>query len=179
MDNLSGFRQRNGEVPYYNPNQFYAVSDLDVKHRIVFSGGWDLPFAEAFSRVPKAITKGWSLYPIISWQSGFPLDVTANLARSRTTPGPSGAGDSQLVRANLVGNKVITLDPRSNTAADGGARYMNASNFNRTGLTNVSKAVPTNPTYGTLSRNAFRGPGRQNIDLSIAKATTLVHGDHP
>ncbi|WP_263381755.1 TonB-dependent receptor domain-containing protein [Granulicella arctica] len=178
MDNLSGFRQRNGEVPYYNPGQFYAVSDLDVKHRIVFSGGWDLPFAEAFSAVPKVFTKGWSLYPIVSWQSGFPLDVSANLARSRTTPGPSGAGDSQLVRVNLTGNKVTTLSPHTNTAADGGAQYITKANFNRNGLTNVAKVIPTTPTYGTLPRNSFRGPSRQNIDMSIAKLTQLTHGDH-
>ena len=149
-----------------------------MKHRIVFSGGWDLPFAEAFSRVPSAITRGWSLYPIASWQSGFPLDVSANLPRSRTRPGPSGAGDSQLVRANLVGSKVNVLSPHQNTAPDGGARYISASNFNRAGLTNDTAAVPDTPTYGTLGRNAFRGPSRQNIDLSVAKLTPLFRGDH-
>ena len=178
MDNLSGFRQRNGEVPYYNPGQFYAVSDLDVKHRVVFSGGWDLPFAESFSALPKVFTRGWSLYPIVSWQSGFPLDVSANLPRSRRAPGPSGAGDSQLVRVNLVGNKVTTLSPHENTASDGGAQYIQKSNFNRNGLVNTAGTLPTTPTYGTLSRNAFRGPSRQNIDLSVAKVTQLTHGDH-
>lgn len=178
MDNVSGFRQRNGEVPFYNSNQFYAPADLDVKHRIVFSGGWDLPFAEAFSRVPSAITKGWSLYPIASWQSGFPLDVSANLPRSRTRPGPSGAGDSQLVRANLVGSKVNLLSPHQNTAPDGGARYISKSNFSTAGLTNASGVVPATPTYGTLGRNAFRGPSRQNIDLSVAKVTPLFRADH-
>ena len=179
MDNVSGFRQRNGRAPYYNPGQFYAVSDLDVKHRIVFSGGWDLPFAETFSKAPKAITTGWSLYPIVSWQTGFPLDVSANLSRSRTRPGPSGAGDSELVRVNLVGNKVKILSPHQNTTSDGGAGYISASNFNRTGLTNAAGVVPTNPTYGTLGRNSFRGPGRQNIDMTAAKVTPLLRGDHP
>ncbi len=178
MDNVSGFRQRNGEVPYYNPSQFYAVSDLDVKHRIVFSGGWDLPFDDAFSRLPKAVTKGWSLYPIASWQSGFPLDVSANLSRSRRRPGPSGAGDSQLVRVNLNGSKVTTLNPYKTTAADGGAVYVNSSNFNRTGLLNGNGVVPTSPSYGTLPRNSFRGPARQNIDMSVAKVTGLMGADH-
>ncbi len=177
MDNVSGFRQRNSRVPYYNPNLFYAVSDLDVRHRIVFSGGWDLPFDDAFARAPKAITRGWSLYPIVSWQTGFPLDVTANLARARTRPGPSGAGDSELVRANLNGKGVATFSPYATTAGDGGAVYFSPANFNRTGLVNSSGVVPTTPTYGTFSRNSFRGPNRQNIDLSVAKLTNLLPGE--
>ena len=179
MDNVSGFQQRNAEVPFYNPNLFYAVSDLDVRHRIVFSGGWDLPFAELFSALPKPITKGWSLYPIASWQSGFPLDVSANLAQSSSRPGPSGAGDAELVRVNLNGSKVTTLSPHQNTAADGGAQYVSKSNFNTDGLVNLPGVLPTNPTYGTLPRNAFRGPSRQNIDMTVAKATPLLRGDHP
>jgi hypothetical protein len=179
MDNVSGFRQNSSRVPYYNPNLFYAVSDLDVKHRIVFSGGWDLPFAEAFQRAPKLLTKGWSLYPIASFQTGFPLDVSANLPRSPTRPGPSGAGDSELVRANLVGSKVVTLSPHKNTAVDGNALYFNPANFNTDGLVNKKGLVPTNPTYGTLSRNAFRGPSRQNIDMTVAKVTSFRDGVHP
>lgn len=174
MDNVSGFRERNSRVPYYNPNLFYAPSDLDVKHRIVFSGGWDLPFDEYLSSVPKFLTKGWSLYPIASWQSGFPLDVTANLPRSRTRPGPSGAGDSELVRVNLVGSKVNILDPYTN-----GGAYISSTNFNRTGLVNTAGVTPKTPTYGTLGRNVFRGPGHPNVDMSVSKVTQiLAHGDH-
>jgi hypothetical protein len=178
MDNVSGFRQRNGEVPYYNPGQFYAVSDLDVKHRIVLSGGWDLPFDEYLGGSGlKLLTKGWSLYPIVSYQTGFPLDVTANLPRSRTRPGPSGAGDSELVRANLVGPKVVTLSPHKNPQTDGGLLYVSPSNFSTGGLENASGVIPATPTYGSLPRNAFRGPDRQNIDLSVAKVTQLLSND--
>ncbi len=174
MDNVSGFRQRDSRVPYYNPGLFYAVSDLDVKHRVVFSGGWDLPFDTYFGAAPKFITKGWSLYPIASWQSGFPLDVLANLQRSRRRPGPSGAGDSELVRANLVGKKVQILNPYTNNGS-----YFSPANFNRDGLVNDSGVVPDNPSYGTLGRNSFRGPGHGNVDLSVAKVTQLYAGaDH-
>ena len=169
LDNLSGFRQRNGAVPYYNPNLFYAVSDADVRHRIVLSGGWDLPFAEYLHGAPQLLTKGWSLYPIASWQSGYPLDVSDNLSRSRTNPGPSGAGDPQLVRVNLVGSKVKILSPHMNSQADGGLSYISHSNFDA----NVTSG------YGTLGRNSFYGPSRQNIDMTIAKATSFRDGIHP
>ncbi len=179
MDNVSGFRQRNSEVPYYNTNLFYAPSDADVRNRVVFSGGWDLPFDEAFTRAPKMLTQGWSLYPIASWQSGFPIDVNANLSRSPSIPGPSGAGDSELVHTNLVGNKVQIFSPHKNTAPDGGAVYISAANFSDAGLVNDPGVLPTNPTYGSLPRNSFYGPTRENIDMTIAKSTNLTGGDRP
>jgi hypothetical protein len=43
IDNASGFRNRNSQVPYYHPDYFRTSSDFDLRHRLVFSGGWDLP----------------------------------------------------------------------------------------------------------------------------------------
>ncbi|MHB8735570.1 MAG: TonB-dependent receptor [Terriglobales bacterium] len=159
IDNVSGFRQRNSRIPAYSPNQFRGNSDIDVRHRVTFSGGWDMPFQHLWAGGPKALTKGWSLYPIATYRTGFPLDVTAGLQRTRGNPGPSGAGDSDLVRANLVGSSVVTLDPH----ASPDATYFKASNFNN--------AVTSG--YGTLPRNFFRGPGRANFDLALAKITGL------
>src|SRR5208337_2681890 len=66
LDNVSGFRQRNSNVPYYDHNEFYASGDTDVRHVVAFSGGWDLPFDQLWQRGPKLLTRGWSLYPIIT-----------------------------------------------------------------------------------------------------------------
>jgi hypothetical protein len=171
IDNASGFRNRNSRVPTYNAFQFRANSDFDVRHRLVFSGGWDLPFDRAWSSGPKRLTQGWSLYPIFSYRSGFPLDVFGGLGRRRTRPGPSAAGDSNLVRANLVGPLVLR-DPRLP-----GNLYFDPTIFTQSGL-GGSTCLPcvTNPairTYGSLPRNAFRGPSRTNLDLEIAKVTPL------
>jgi len=116
LDNASGFRQRNSIVPAYSPQHFYASGDSDVRHRISFSGGWDLPFDRTWATGPKRLTKGWSLYPIVTWRTGFPFDVGAR-APSRfdpTNPGPSGAGDPLLVNAELVA-PIGYLDPRKKT----------------------------------------------------------------
>ncbi len=114
IDNASGFQNRNWEVPYYDPNLFRASADMDIRHRIVFSGGWELPFAREFTSAPKRLTSGWSLFPIVSWRTGLPLDVFANLPSQfdYTSPGPSGAGDPDLVRANLVA-PIQYFDPHS------------------------------------------------------------------
>ncbi|MBA4122644.1 MAG: carboxypeptidase regulatory-like domain-containing protein [Acidobacteria bacterium] len=180
IDTASGFRQRNSRVPFYNTKQFRADSDYDIRHRITFSGVFDLPFERAFSSLPRRLTQGFSLRPIVTYRTGFPLDVFAGLSRARTRPGPSGAGDANLVRANLVGNGVtIFSDPRNPQTFRGttGNFYFDPNNFSTAGLSSTSLAAVTNPalrTYGTLPRNAFRGPSRTNVDFAVAKITPLI-----
>ncbi len=104
IDNASGFEQRNSAVPVYDPNLRRASGDSDVRHRISFSGGWDLPFDRLWDAGPKRLTKGWSLYPILTWRTGFPFDISARLpdATDPANPGSSGAGDPYLSNAALI-----------------------------------------------------------------------------
>jgi hypothetical protein len=104
MDNASGFEQRNSAVPAYSPDLFYSSGDSDVRQRISFSGGWDLPFDRAWAAGPKRLTKGWSLYPIVTWRTGFPFDIPAGLGDTTdpTNFGTSGAGDPGLSHAAVV-----------------------------------------------------------------------------
>ena len=170
IDNASGFRERNSRVPFYNHDQFRASSDFDVRQRFVASGRWDLPFSNLWQSGPKPLTKGWSVFSILSDRTGFPLDVLAGLSRRMSRPGPSGAGDCNLVRANLVG-PVTILDPKSNPTAS----YFNTSAFDNSTLTCGTGAVAAGAgTYGTAPRNLFRGPGRFNTDLALAKTTALA-----
>ncbi len=196
IDNASGFQNRNNVVPYYQPGLFRASADMDVRHRVIFSGGWNLPFYK-LSSAPPRLTRGWKLFPIVSWQSGFPLDVFANLpsAFNFASPGPSGAGDAELVRANLLG-PVRMLDPHTvqTIAGSSGNYWFNPVSFSTaqcpppnpgsiaqpcqpssTMFPNDAQAVsdPAVRTYGTLPRNYFRGPGRFNIDLAFSKTTSL------
>jgi hypothetical protein len=179
IDFASGFRQRDSRVPYYNAKQFRANSDFDIRHRISLAGGWDLPFDRAWSSGPKLLISGWSIYPIITYRTGFPLDVFAGLSRSRTRPGPSASGDSNLVRANLVGSSVPLLDPRPpQTFNNRTSNYwFDPANFSRAGLDATCLPCVTNPslrTYGTLPRNFFRGPSRTNVNFAIAKRTPIM-----
>ena len=178
LDNASGFRNRDSQVPAYDANVFYASSDFDVKERITFSGGWDLPFDRAWAAGPKRLVKGWSLYPILSWRTGFPLSINSGLSGSANAdPGPSGAGDGYLANANFAPgfSKISLLNPRHtgscnnpNTGeTDSGNLYFNCGAF---------VAVPDVPGsgYGTTGRDFFRGPGRINLDMSLAKTTAIT-----
>lgn len=181
IDNASGFRERNSTVPFYNPKQFRSSSDFDIRNRITFSGGWDLPFDKVWSSGPKRLTNGWSVYPIVTWRTGFPLDVFAggNFFDDIDTPGPSGAGDGGIVRANLVGNSVTILDPKTSQSFNSrtGNFWFNPANFSVTGLDPLGNAAVINPalrTYGSLPRNFFRAPSRTNFDFALAKTTPII-----
>jgi hypothetical protein len=187
IDNSSGFRERNSGVPYYDQNLFRASGDTDVRQTFVLSGGWDLPFDRLWQHGPKLLTKGWSLYPIVTVSTGFPLDVFAGLNTSNSNPGPSGAGDAGNVRADLVGNQIAILNPSqtptlsnpSASSTSSGNYYFNPANFSISrllALNNVPGDELTTRTYGSLPRNALRGPGRVNTDISISKHFTIREG---
>jgi hypothetical protein len=179
-DNTSGFRARDNRVPYFNRNQFRAVSDFDLTHYIALSGTWELPFAKIWGKGPSRLTKGWTFQPLVNYRTGAPLDVLASLTRSRTNPGPSAAGDGQLVRANLVA-PISYFDPHVSQTINGrkGNYFLDPNAFSRDALILTAAQGfdpvnnPSQRTYGTFGRNAFRGPTRTNIDVSVAKITNI------
>jgi len=166
IDNSSGFRNRNSAIPFFQRNVFRASSDFDVRQQLSFSGGWDLPFDHAWTSGPKRLTQGWSLFPIIQWHTGFPLDVSANLSTRRSSPGPSGAGDSGLVFATLTG-PITFSDPHNPTPGTPGNQYFSGSSFSSPSSSAITGS------YGS-GRNILRGPDRANFDLAVAKATKIT-----
>jgi outer membrane receptor protein involved in Fe transport len=209
LDNASGYRQRNNSAPAYSPDFFYASGDSDVRQRISFSGGWDLPFDRIWATGPKRLTQGWSLYPIVTWRTGFPFDIGAKLPFSNDplNPGSSGAGDPYLSNAAVVA-PIRMLNPRHQTTifpniygVDGsgnctitpsqqgitGNFLFDPNSFSNLPLENNPYYGNANPcfpmvdpvnnpgdrTYG-LSRNTLRGPGLVNLDIALAKTTSIT-----
>ncbi len=181
INDADGFVRNSQEVPAYNHQGLRASGDSDIRHRFVLSGGWELPFAHAWSDGPKRLTSGWNLYPIFFAQTGVPMDVLAGLAVDGFTPGPSGAGDQNLVRPDWAGGSPRSLDPHQVQTFNGNSGHFA---FDPSGLSvpacygssappGTTGGCPT-PTYGTLPRNFFRAPGRVNLDLSLEKRTRLT-----
>jgi hypothetical protein len=162
IDDASGFRNNQSQVPFFQPHLFRGSSDFDLRHAMTFSGGWDLPF----NRGPQKLVKGWSLYPILSWRTGYPIDVSPQSNASNSLPGPSGAGDQNLVNANLIA-PIKYLDPHKQQIIGGIKGFF---------LFDPSSYAQASTGYGTSPRDLLRGPGRTNMDLSLAKDTPL-YGD--
>lgn len=196
IDNVSGFRQRSSTVPSFQTDLLRASGDTDVRNRITFSGGWDLPFEHLWQSGPKRLTQGWSLFPLVTWRTGFPIDIAANLpsAFDNGSEGPSGVGDPLVVRANVVGPTNIFNPKHPQNFGQGlGNFWFNPTSFSNAqcplgSSSSASPCVPgpgmfpsddqvvLNPslaTYGTLPRNFLRGPGRTNFDLALSKTTSL------
>ena len=178
IDNVSGFRTSSSRVPYYNWNLWKGPSDFDLRHYLSFNAAWDLGFDKLWASGPKKLTKGWTVSPIMTYRTGQPLTVYSGISRSRTKPGPSGAGDPTLVHANLV-SPITYYDPHTSQALNGtsGNFYFTPASFSVAAYSAKGFDPVNNPsqrTYGTLGRNAFRGPSRFNTNISIAKNTALI-----
>ncbi len=71
-------------VDAYDGNYEKRRSDVDVPHRIVVNGIWELPFGRgrrfgsSWNRALDAIAGGWSVSAIYQWQSGRPLTIGNN-----------------------------------------------------------------------------------------------------
>jgi hypothetical protein len=187
LDNESGYRQRNNFVPFDSHYQFWSSGDFDIRQTFALSGGWELPFDKFWEKGPSTLIKGWTLYPIVSYRTGFPLDVDAfpGVAPSQTSPGPSGAGDPQVVRADVVApityydaTNFRTINNANAGGNQSGNYWFNPDSFSNAREVALNQALLNGAdpstllkqfTYGTLGRNVLRGPGAFNVSLTLSK----------
>ncbi|MGA3186625.1 MAG: carboxypeptidase regulatory-like domain-containing protein [Bryobacteraceae bacterium] len=177
LDNESGFRSAQSQVPTANWNQFWGPSSYNVPNTFAASAVWTLPFDQAWSSAPKALTKGWELIPVFNYRSGLPLNVQAGLSTSPTNPGPSGYGDAGIVQADLVTSSVQQYDPKMFQSVGGGPTgnyFFNPADFSNTALQAINTiGDPGASSYGNLGKNAFRGPDLVNVNLSLLKTIAI------
>jgi hypothetical protein len=126
-----------------------ALSSTDLRHNLVLSNLWALPFAERLHGFPRALLDGWHLNGIGTLHSGLPV----NVVRNGSVVGYQG------LRPNVLGDPNLPSDQQTL------ARYFDTKAFSITGL---SKTQP-----GNAGRNILRGPGFIDIDLSLFKNITL------
>jgi len=179
LDNLSstfsessGGSNGIGNLGYLNPafpSLDYGSSDFDVRQRYVLSAIWNEPFFNNNSKGwVNQVAGGWSIAPIFSVRSGIPFTVSDSTNSLNASTGPYGipryAGSSPLVGSSTgagipigANNFDILTLPQA---------------FNYAGLLGISDfgPYPANMT----ARNAFRGPGAWNVDMSVMKNFRLT-----
>jgi hypothetical protein len=144
-----------------NLDSEWARSVLDVPHRFVVSGVWDLPWGNAGSDL-NAIVGGWTVSGSVTLQSGQPWTP---LSQANSV----GNGDVQVQRAifNPDGTEDTgTLSTPVRNSAGGIVGYL-ASNPN---ARYVQAGVGSFPT---AERNSLRAPGVRNVDLLVTKNVSL------
>jgi hypothetical protein len=133
-----------------DPARDHGLSSFDVAHRFVGSFVWSLPFGKGekwggdASGLKQALIGGWQINGIYLLQGGFPISVfAADVGGVLDTFGTN--------RANIVGD----------IHAGGGTveQWFNTAAF----------AQPALGEFGNSGRSILRGPGINNLDLSVFK----------
>jgi hypothetical protein len=141
-----------------NPNNLkseYASSDSDIRHNLVFSGSYNLPFGQGqriganWGPVLNAIAGGWRFSPIFSAHSGNPLNVVRGTNPASILPG---------LRPDVTENPNLPRGQRTIY------HYFNTAAFT------VPKDIQGNSFIpGNAGRNIVIGPAYVNLDSSLAK----------
>jgi hypothetical protein len=130
-----------------NPGLDYGPAATNIRHAGAINGTWQLPFGHG-------LINGWSLSGIATLQSGFPLSPQLGY-------NPTGNGD--------------TRNPVRPNRAPGfqGPLYSKTVKqwFNPAAFT-----APSPGTFGDRGRYTLTGPGLSELDLSVAKSTTIREG---
>jgi hypothetical protein len=151
-DNGSGIRTLDGDALFpQNSNCFeceWGLSIFDVRHRVVSSMLYELPFGDGKpslqSGIGAAILGGWQVSNIMSLSSGFPRDPAAGQDRANT-------GSTN--RPNVVAGQDPNDGPKTIQ------EWFNTAAF----------ALQPQFTYGNAERNSIIGPGIFNFDMSIMR----------
>ena len=182
IDNASGFRQSSSTVPYYNPSEFRASSDQDVRHRVTISGGWDLALDHWWERGWKRATQGWSLFPYPYVEDRFSLQYPCIVLRPirsvctgtfrRGRPGTCLRERRRIDRSSQSSHLLPVTRARCTLDQSqfilGRVRIWWCGSDLRPGTNQLW--IP----YGNLGRNSLRAPDNVNLDLEVAKTTKLT-----
>ena len=156
-----GNTDNTGVQNYYDLGAERAVSELNQTHNLVANAVYELPFGQgkmffgSSGNVMNKIIGGWKMTSILSEQSGFPLTLSAAGTGAGTRPNPVPG-----VNPSIEGN-------RSN-------QQRVQAWFNKAAF-----VTPPAYTFGTIGRTYTKvvGPGLQNLDASLEKATRFFHLD--
>ena len=147
---LAGYPGDNTFTDYYNPKSRWGLSGNDIRHRLIVSGVYELPFGHGQRFAPgsailEQVIGGWSFGTIAELHTGTPLSPLDAVNNTGSF--------SDGVRPNLVGDPVLSTGHRS------AAQWFNTAAFQQ------------NPayTFGDAPRTFGAGPGTAQVDASLLK----------
>ena len=136
-------------------------SNFDNRHRFVATASYSIPnFAKAHPR----LGQGWQVNTVVTLRSGNPFHLTLFDDYNNT--------GEFFPRPDIIG------DPYAGTHAPD--RFINLSAFavpctlDPAGDGSAASCIPGTWHFGSLGRNALRGPGYRNVDFSLFKDTPIT-----
>jgi len=161
IDDVTGLSNENGDGLGVIPTLISVFdrgnSDVDIRHRIVGTANYELPFGKSLTGIAGGVAKGWQINLINIWETGIPFSIL------NPNPGRSGArffgGNTD--RPNRIG------DPNLSSPGVGGTHLW----FNRAAF-----AGQTLGTIGNERKNQMYGPHFRHFDFSIFKNFRVTEG---
>ncbi|PYX60289.1 MAG: TonB-dependent receptor [Acidobacteria bacterium] len=172
--------QNGGDFRFYQtPNREYGNSDFDIRHRLVLSYLYELPFGHGKPMLSSAsgplnyIVGGWQIGGITSFSTGnsFTILDTNSFSNSDGQSRPDLVSDpfkAGPVPANPDPNCQLTI-------SQGGL----AADRTRVQTSWVNACAFTDPAFGSfgnVGRNTVQGPGYQIWDFSLFKIFPITEG---
>ncbi|MGH9589548.1 MAG: hypothetical protein ACRD25_04100, partial [Terracidiphilus sp.] len=145
-NNSSGAEGNAGPPNPYNLQSGRGVADFDQALRFTASLNYMLPHFNVGSAAG-FLANGWQVNGIVSMQSGLPFTLTSGIDNSL-----SGIG-------NDYADFVPGVSPKRPAGVSKIHEWINPAAFQRNAI----------GTFGTVPRNAFRGPGYADVDMSVFK----------
>jgi hypothetical protein len=139
-----------------DPARAYGLSSFDMRHNLVMSYNWTLPFDRWLGA--RRMTEGWHITGITRFYTGVPVDL-------RASSGDVALTNIGLDYPNQIG-PIQKLNPRD--SANG--QYFNKSAFNF----GLSCGYETCGVTGSARQFLFNGPGTINTDAGVEKDTKIT-----
>ena len=158
----------------YNGGADYGPTYFDSKHNLSVSGYYELPFGRGrqfgsgINRFADEAIGGWKFSTIMSFHTGFPITVNSNALYS-TAVNARASRANHLRTLKVVGRTSKnwfgtdpSAQPCANDTDNGACAYSAESAF----------------SFGNASVGSERGPGYQQVDLSLSKDFAITEGSH-
>jgi hypothetical protein len=170
LDDTSGIRTQSSQLFPQSDlciSCEWGPSDFDVKHRVVASLIYDLPFGRGKrwsppSKIVNAVIGGWEFSTLGTLQTGQPFNMryVDNNASTNTI-----AGGTYATRPNYIAGQHYFM---SNRSAGVTGQWVNPGAWQE----------PAGGLLGDTKRNMLYGPGVENFDMSLNKNFNMPYNEH-
>ena len=139
-----------------NPSRAYGPSTFDMRHNLVMSYNWTVPFDRWFGN--RRATAGWHITGISRFYTGVPISLASG-------------GDYALTNIGLDYPNQIAPIQKENPH-NPAHLYFNPASF----ASNLSCTYEVCGVTGSARQYSFNGPGAVTTDLGVEKDTKLTEG---
>jgi hypothetical protein len=165
----------NQQNPLDNRNN-YGPSQFDLRHRLVLTQSWALPwFKTANNAFLRHTLGGWNFAGITSFRTGFPVTLDAG-GRRGISPIANIGGGAQ-VRPNATGPVNINWVPAGSAGAPIGLTTGQVQNISAYAAS-LGLSQPLLGNFGGLGRNSLRLNGERDFTWNVSKNFNIHEGSY-